>query len=174
VRKEGPEMDVPVAIVTDIDVPTVRKIPKQDREGKVVKDENGKAIYDYQPRDAGDVTRDSGVVIREKESKFNSQKVKVFVAPKWTLEYCLSQSSSLAGAFKQALKTAHPQIDTGNLEHELAKKLINKSLDKTEVAHRLAQTLEEDSKKESPKISLNDNDESIKYLLKAIKHACRN
>ncbi|MDA8238741.1 MAG: AAA family ATPase [Nitrospiraceae bacterium] len=174
VRKEGPEMDVPVSIVTDIDVPTVYKIPKQDQEGKVVKDENGKAIYNYQPRDADDVSRDSGVAIQEKESKFNSQKVKVFVAPKWTLEFCLAQSSSLAGAFAQALKTAHPQIDTGNLEHELAKKLIDKSLDKTEIAHHLTQTLEGDSKKESPEISLDDNDESIKYLLKAIKHACRN
>lgn len=174
VRKEGPEMDVPVAIVTDIDVPTLRKIPKQDREGKVVKDENGKTIYDYQPRDTGDVTRDSGDAIQKKEYKFNSQKVKVFVAPKWTMEYCLAQSSSLAGAFKQALMTAHPQIDTGNIEHELGKKLINKSLDKTEIAHHLTQTLEGDSKKEAPEISLDDSDESIKYLLEAIKHAYGN
>jgi len=162
VRKEGPEMDVFVAIVTDVDVPVFDKVARVDDDGKVEKDGNGKTVYDYQAKGPNDVLSESASAIKQKEGRFNSQKVKAFVAPQWTLEYCLFKSNSLSGSFKRALISVHPQIDADNLERELGGKLINGSLDKTEIAHQLAHALEEDLNKTSPKISLDDNDESVK------------
>lgn len=171
VRKDGPEMDVPVAIVTDIDVPTFYKTPMTDADDKIVQDGNGKTVYSYQPRDPAEVSDELAAAV-EKKREFSAQKVKPFVSPQWTLEYCLFKSESLSFAFKRALKLAHPQIDTNNIECELSKKLIKKTLNKTGIAHQLAQTLEEDLNKPSPEISLDDQDEVINYLLGAIKYAC--
>jgi len=95
------------------------------------------------------------------------------VAPQWTLEYCLFKSSSLSKAFKKVLQLAHPEVDATDLERELAKKLINK-LDKVDIAYQLARLIEDDLTKDAPEIIIDENDESIKYLLEAIKHACGN
>jgi putative ATP-dependent endonuclease of OLD family len=174
VRKEGTEMDVPVAIITDVDVPVFDKVPRVGDDGKVVKDGNGKTIYNYQARTPNEVSNESAAVIKKKKENFNAQKVKVFVAPSWTLEYCLFKSKALSSSFQDALMSVHPQIDACNVEQELAEKLINRSLNKTEIAQQLAQTMEDDLNKTPPKISFDDTDQPIKYLLDAIKHACRN
>ncbi len=172
VRKEGREIDVPVAIVTDVDVPAFDKVPRMDADGHPVKNARGRVEYEYVGREGDVVSSEIGVETRRRENDFNAQKVKVFVSAKWTLEYCLFKSNSLNSAFAAVLKAAHPNIDGNDIERELAKKLMNKGLDKTEIAHRLALKLIRDSKKRSPKISLDENDESIKYLFDAIKHAC--
>jgi hypothetical protein len=83
------------------------------------------------------------------------------------------KSSSLSVAFRQVLLSVHPQIEPGDLDRELAKKLINK-LDKVEIAYRLARILEDDLAKETPEITIDENDASISYLLGAIKYACGN
>ena len=56
-------------------------------------------------------------------------------------------------------------LDTSTLEMELGKKLINKGLKKTEIAHQLAQKISSDSS-----ILIDENDPSIKYLINAIKY----
>jgi putative ATP-dependent endonuclease of the OLD family len=173
VRKETPTMDAPVAIVTDVDVAAYSKVARLDADGKAVKDEGGKPIYDYLERQAELVAQETSQEIAKKESSYNSQRVKVFVAPQWTLEYCLFKSSSLSKAFKKVLQLAHPHVDATDLERELAKKLINK-LDKVEIAYQLARLIEDDLTKDPPEIAIDENDESIKYLLEAIKHACGN
>ena len=61
----------------------------------------------------------------------------------------------------------------------LAIKLIdkNRKLNKTEVAYRLATALDEDLQKKPEEQTIvidTDNDESIKYLIKAIRYAAGN
>ena len=51
---------------------------------------------------------------------------------------------------------------------------INKNLKKTDIAYKLAQLLEDDTKKEVKEICIDENDEAIKYLIEAIKYACTN
>lgn len=154
-RNSTPSMGVPVAIVTDIDVP-----------------EYEKSNDDWVPRNHQDIQDKKAIKISDKESQFNSDQVKAFIAPHWTLEYSLLKSDSLKESFSGAFKSAHPRVDEGNFEMELAKKLINRVLDKTEIAYDLAHTLEEDSKRGTPHITLLEEDEGIGYLLKAIKYAC--
>lgn len=52
-------------------------------------------------------------------------------------------------------------------EKELAKKLLNKGLKKTDIAYRLARAIEKDIK-----INIDENDSTIKYLINAIKYVC--
>jgi putative ATP-dependent endonuclease of the OLD family len=174
VRKEKPMMDTPVAIVTDVDVAAYIKVARVDADGKAVTDEGGKPIYDYLERQPELVAKETIEEIRNKETTYTSQNVRAFVAPQWTLEYCLLKSSSLSSPFKQALRLEHPQVDANDLERELARKLINK-LDKVGIAYQLARLIEDDLTKKPPEasaITIDKNDGSIKYLLEAIKYAC--
>ena len=148
-RKNAPFMDIPVAVVTDCDV----------REYE----ENGN---DYQKKDNIDSER--GTKISEIESK-SSQNVNYFVAPHWTLEYSLFLSQSLTAKFQEIVKSIHSGTNwDSDFEKELAKKLINKSLEKTKIAYQLATHL--DSLRDLD-ISAEDN---INYLKKAIKYAAGN
>lgn len=167
-RTNGLEMSVPVAIVTDVDVPAFEKTPKMDEQGKPMQDAKGKTIYDYVPLTS--IVDESAIAVQERQAQFTKQKVKAFVAPLWTLEYCLLKSTSFSKLFVFALTQTHPQMDANDIERELAKKLINGNLNKTEIAHRLAQALLEDK---TP-IEMNPLDHSSGYLLEAIKYACGN
>ena len=64
-----------------------------------------------------------------------------------------------------------------NFELELAKKLINKSLKKTEIAYRIAHDLDEEMKNpllaQSLKLKETDPTDSIFYLIEAIKHVAK-
>jgi putative ATP-dependent endonuclease of the OLD family len=173
VRREPPMMGTPVAIVTDVDVRAYSKTARLDADGKAVKDETGNPIYDYLERQSNLVAQETDEEIAKKETTYNSQRVKVFVAPQWTLEYCLFKSSCLSSAFTKVLQLVHPQVDANDLERELAKKLINK-LDKVDITYQLARFIEDDLKKDKPEIVIDENDKSIAYLLEAIKHACGN
>lgn len=173
VRKDPPMMDIPVAIVTDVDVAAYSKVARQDVDGKAAKDESGKPVYDYLERQSELVSQQTVEEIAKKQTAYNSQSVKVFVAPQWTLEYCLFKSNAVSSAFKKVFQLVHPQVDANDLERELAKKLINR-LDKVDIAYQLARLIEDDLTKETPEIIIDENDESIKYLLEAIKHACSN
>lgn len=146
-RKDGQEMNIPVALVTDLDV-----IPKEEDQ-----DESGKTKKE--------------IVTENKKKKYTGQKVKTFVSPHWTFEYCLAKSSSLGKRFQGIIKRVHPKIDEDNFIESVSDKLTNGSLDKTEIAYQLAQTLGDDYKMETPEIIINENDDSLKYLLDAIKYA---
>ena len=166
-RKKNPELNIPVAIITDVDIRDYTKKAEKDEKDNIIKKSNGKTKYEY-------LKRDNTTVIRESEknkvkiiSEWEKQKVKVFVAKNWTLEYALLKSSSLSKMFTDIFKIVHPQIDLNSCEKELAKKLINKGLKKTEIAYKLSQKIETDTS-----IELNENDEAIKYLIEAIKYVC--
>jgi putative ATP-dependent endonuclease of OLD family len=160
-------LDTPVSIITDVDVRDYSQIAKLDANGSIIKKADGKTDYEY-------IKRNNATVIAESEAKKNvivtkweKQNVKVYVAPNWTLEYAMYKSASLNAKFCDIFKEVHPGIDLAVAEMELGKKLINKGLYKTEIAYKLAQSIENDNA-----VVLNQNDEPIKYLVDAIKYAC--
>lgn len=167
IRKDSPELDLPVSIITDVDIRDYEKNAKKDGNGNIVKKEDGKTEYEYLKKDPAIVANESEAKKREIIAKWKKQRVKVFVAPNWTLEYSLFKSTSLSKKFCEVLKKVHVQIDETDYEKELAKKLINKSLNKTEIAYELAQVLENSSE-----LIINGNDAGIKYLIDALKHVC--
>ena len=166
-RKENPELNIPVSIITDVDIPDYEKKAKKDDDGNIIKTDEGKIEYDYQKSDNDIVTRKSKWKKKKIVSKWEKQKVKVFVTPNWTLEYSLYRSPSLQFVFSTIFKRVHNQIDSGDTEKELAKKLLNKGLKKTDIAYRLARAIENDIK-----INIDENDSTIKYLINAIKYVC--
>ena len=86
-RQQSPEMEIPVAVITDLDI-------KPDQ---------------YKAIDGGAIT-EQGVNIAEKlaekASKYNGQRVKTFISPKWTLEYCIARSPVLRQLFYEGLLNA--------------------------------------------------------------------
>ena len=149
-RSKDHDMITPVAIITDLDVkPEDENSITEGREKKVAETE-------------------------KKESKYNGQVVKTFVSPHWTFEYCLSRSSSLGSQFQKIVEGIHNRTDWSDFEESLTKKLDNKGLRKTEIAYQFAELLEEDSKKEVPDITIDMDDNAIKYLIEAIEYACGN
>ena len=148
-RKNAPFMDIPVAVVTDCDV----------REYELDGNE-------YERKDNIDSERKSK--INEIESK-SFENVKYFVAPHWTLEYCLNLSDTLKQEFQKIVKSIHTRGGwNSDFEKELARKLIIGKLEKTEIAYKLANYLDS-----LENISLEEND-TICYLKKAIKYAAGN
>lgn len=155
-RKDNSKMNIPVSVVTDLDVKpdengnfdTEKELEKNDKIKKYFKD-------------------------------FDSTDVKLELAKQWTLEWCLYKSSSLSLSFKEAVSEIHS--NTGefkkdgddfnlNFEKKLIQKLRKKGtspLDKVAVANNLAERI---SKIE---LVIKPNDEYIKYIVDAIKHACR-
>lgn len=164
---DAKELDIPIAIISDVDVRDYEKKPKLDEQGNVIKDGSGKIVYEYIKRDQATVESESEEAISSKTTEWQKQKIKVFIAPNWTLEYALFQSTSLNTKFGEVFKTVHPRIDEQNVESELAKKLINKGLDKTEIAYQLAMIIESD-----PSLTIDEMDSSIKYLIDALKYVC--
>ena len=144
-RKDEPYFSKPVAVVTDVDIPP-------DEENDTNPDEDSalsKAIAD-------------------KSKKYDGQCVKSFIAPCWTLEYCLSKSPVFRDKFSEISKAVHNKTDWTNFDSVLADKLKRRALAKTEIAARLAQAIaQEKIKKEKL-----DDDKYIEYLVKAIKYAC--
>jgi putative ATP-dependent endonuclease of OLD family len=169
-------MEIPVSVITDVDVREYEKNSALDENGAPKKDNKGKLIYDFLKRDIKGVTQETSSKIAKLKTDYNSQKVSAFIAPRWTLEYCIFKSSSLSSLFKEVVKVVHSGTDwDSDFEKALAEKLINKSLDKTEIAYQIAQRLEDDLKlkKEDQKITINSEDEkeTLNYLIKAIKYA---
>lgn len=147
-RKDGPEMSIPVSIITDLDV-------KPDEENEVL-DSKTKTTKAMQAK-------------KNKEA-FNGQKVKTFVSPHWTLEYCLACSQVLGQIFFESVKEKHPKITGADAKEEVTIKLDKRTLEKAEIAQILADKLNGSSVSNSALESDND----IKYLLDAIKYATRN
>lgn len=173
---EGHEMNVPVSIITDVDVREYVGVDKCDSADVLLKTKKGKAIKVYNKIDPAIVSARSSEKINSLEKKYNHQKVKAFVAPNWTFEYSLHKSGSLSEFFKTIVRKVHKQVSETDFEADLAKKLILKTLNKTQIAYLLANLLTEDLKKseEEKTITIQEDDPSIVYLINAIKYACGN
>ena len=145
-EEEYGKFDIPVSIITDLDLkPTEEDGNKEDK-------------------------------IKQKKDKYNGETVNTFVSPQWTLEYCLAKSESIGEQFRNIVKEVHSGTNWDDFMEKLSEKLGNKSLNKTEIAYRLAEQLDETSSTENSEITIDkeNEDDSIHYLIKAIKYACRN
>lgn len=153
------KIDIPVAIITDVDI--------RAYEETLEPAENGKSNKVYTKNDEAIIEAKSNAEILKLKSKYDKENVKSFIAKDWTLEYALLKSPSLNVRFKEALVKTHTQIDTGNIEAELAKKLINKTLYKTELAYQLASKIDKYTM-----LVITEDDDGVKYLVDAIKYVC--
>lgn len=171
-RKAEPNMTIPIAVITDSDIREYEKQLKIDDDGKPIKNDNGKNQYDYIKIDVSFETQEEIKKINEK----SESNVQYFPAPSWTLEYSLFKSESITTVFKNAVKSIHKGTDwETDFEKELAEKLINKGLKKTEIAYQIANTIDEDLLNAAPNIQITDDaNDTINYLVKAIKYATGN
>lgn len=158
-KDESNLIDIPVAIITDVDVRAYSETLTVNEEGTAVKT--------YSKKDEIEVKEASSKQKDQIIAKYNFQNVKAFVAENWTLEYSLFKSPSLTKLFQEALVKIHPQIDPNNIEMELGKKLINKGLNKTSLAYELANAIEQNTV-----LPINEDDVGIEYLIEAIKYVC--
>jgi Predicted ATP-dependent endonuclease of the OLD family len=147
-RTDDTGMDIPVSVVTDLDVHPDEEniVEKRARKTKAqIKDE-------------------------EIKQKYNGQKVQTFVSPHWTLEYCLASSEKLHPLFFESVREVHSRMNAGNELEEIKNKLVSRTLKKAEIAQIFAEKLE------ASVISKTDleSDVCIKYLVDAIKYATGN
>jgi len=155
-EQENENMDIPVAIVTDLDVrPTnigVFDIIQQANKRKKIE------------QNVGDLTN-SRVVLK--------------IAKEWTLEWYLYKSTSLGELLRESVSEVHTKTrsfkKTGNkwgdnFEQTFVSKLKkgkgDTPIDKVAVALKLAEKLREKC------LPIDENDEYLKYLIEAIKHVC--
>lgn len=165
-RRAEPLINVPVSIVTDVDVRTYQLT-------KAVS-EDGRPIEVFEKLNADDVKSQSHQKLISLFKKYIDQNTLSFISTIWTLEYSLLHSKALGGIFKAIVKGVHSGSDWDtDFEKELAKKLIKKSLDKVEISYKLAWLLEQDLQKENPEIKFEFGD-TISYLTDAIMYACDN
>lgn len=180
-RNTPPLMQIPVSIITDVDIRTYQKDLIVDGTGLPIFNDKGKPTYDYVLRDAALVAAE---ITAKKTSIDKSEEiVQYFIANDWTLEYSLFKSSSMGDIFRNTVKSVHSQTDwVSDFEKKLAEKLILKNLDKTEIAYRMAKTLLElleidPGRAATPLKEINEADgsnDAIDYIIKAIKHATGN
>ncbi|MBL1162144.1 MAG: DUF2813 domain-containing protein [Chlorobi bacterium] len=157
-REKEPYMGIPVAVITDSD------IREYEKSGD-----------DFVKCDANTFQQETQQKLTDINGKAE-QNVKYFPAPNWTLEYSLFKSASLKTVFENAAKAIHKKTDWNtDFEKALAEKLINKSLKKTEIAYQIANAIDEDLSKEVRTIqNVDDANDTVNYLVKAIKYATGN
>jgi putative ATP-dependent endonuclease of OLD family len=157
-RQAEPNMKIPVSVITDSD------IREYEKSGD-----------DFVKRDANTVSQETLNEIGAINGK-SENNVKYFPAPNWTLEYSLFKSKSLTTVFQNAAKAFHTHTDWNtDFEKALATKLINKTLKKTDIAYHIANAIDEDLIKEVRTIqNVDDANDTVNYLVKAIKYATSN
>lgn len=171
-RQSGIPMNIPVAVVTDVDVPAYQKDLVVDGDGKPVK-VAGKNQYEFAKLDQATVEQETIAKIPTIEAR-SEENVKFFIAPQWTLEYSLLNSSCLSNGFKTVVEAIHTGTNwTNDFEKSLAEKLINKGLQKTEIAYKLANLLDQNFENTTSLVNINKDDDidTISYLIKAIRYA---
>lgn len=162
------EIKIPVALITDLDV-----LPAEEN----------------QPINGTTKLADKTV----KKSKNDGQKVKTFVSPHWTLEYCLGLSPLFQKELFIAVRLAGRAMDSdiytgkrvaenwktfsaGKTAQKIAEDMYTeyigagKKISKSIISQYLAEII---SKKAFTRVQL-QSDLNIKYLLDAISYACNN
>lgn len=157
-RQAEPNMKIPVAVITDSD------------------------IREYEKSGDDFVKRITNTVQQETQAKLatingkSECNVQYFPAPNWTFEYSIFKSTSLMTLLQNAAKSLHTETDwETDFEKALATKLINKTLKKTAIAYHIANAIDEDLSKEVRTIqNVDDANDAVNYLVKAIKYATSN
>jgi len=142
---DGEEINIPVSVITDLDV-------KPEHEDI---------------KDSGETKTRAELEKENKETKFNGQKVKTFISPHYTLEYCLSNSGSIKQLFFDSVKKVHTRIDESNMANSIKEKLDKNTLKKAEIAQIFAGELYGSS----IATAILEGDSNIEYLIKAVKYA---
>lgn len=161
-RRNDEEIGVPVAVITDVDV-------KPDQ------------YKDVKPDATTEEDVDLAGKISERESRFDGQKVKTFVSPHWTLEYCIGLSPKMRKHLFEAIKLAAEEmgkritetweeLENGKDQAQLAfylyhELIVKKEISKAIIAQQLALILE------TTAIDAIREDASITYLFNAIDYA---
>ena len=170
-RQSEPNMTIPISVITDSDIREYEKQLKLDGAGKPLKNANGKDEYDYIKKDVQKKTEAKLATLYGK-SEIN---VQYFPAPNWTLEYSLFKSASLTTIFKTIVEAVHTGTNWDDFEKTLAEKLINKGLNKTEIAYKMATAIDDDLNKDVRTIlNVDDTTDTVNYLVQAIKYATGN
>ena len=154
-QKEEEILNVPVAIITDLD----NRPEKKDDSFCEVKKEKKEAT------------------LKKLEEDFKDTNVLMCYTSNWTLEWCLYKSDTLSKLFKESVTKVHCLTDEfkdGKFEEtkfisKLRKDKGHSSIDKVAVASILSKKIEEDILITKEDI---EKDEHLKYLVDAIKHAC--
>lgn len=154
-RRSDPQMNIRVAVITDSDVP------------EFVKSADGL----YTARDTAVVAARFEEIERAKRARFDTNNTRVFIAPRWTLEYSILQSMTLRDQYLRLLVGVHSQFDVRDPDRQMAIKLISHTLDKTELAFKFAAWLEQDAGRTRQGLPLTCRDCGIGYLMDAIKYA---
>lgn len=170
VRTDGKNLDIPVSVITDLDVvPHLLSHEEQeDEEGAVVE---YSAISEEEENEKKRKIKDCASFPAD-------QKVNLYIAPHWTLEWSLYLSTALKTLFMESVSMVHSKTaafkrdeDLSWNEEEFKNKLIEKlksrTLDKVAIAQTLVAKI-----KEVNQITIG-NDDSAYYLVAAIKHACK-
>ncbi len=156
-RNDGKDLNIPVSIVTDLDIR-----PKDDGTFEEAEQKNKeRKIYNS----IGDLSK-SNVIIK--------------IAKEWTLEWCLYKSESVSELFKESVTKVHSRTESfkniddswhPNFERTLISKLKkgkgDSPLNKVAIANELAEKISNDEN-----LLIPENDEYLKYLVDAIKHTC--
>ena len=158
-RKDEKKINVPVAIVTDLD-----NRPKSDD-----------GTFD------GAEAANKLSQIRKKIGDIDQSNITLNAAKEWTLEWCLFRSS-LSELFKESVAEVHSRTKSfkknkesntwdPNFKNTLISKLKkakgDSPLDKLAVATVMANKIEEQDH------SITSDDEYLRYIIDAIKHACK-
>ena len=157
-RKNGNEIiPIPIAVITDSDVK-----------------------YYEKDKDTGEIRRktdtDIKTALTEKMKKLTEKydtnnNIQLFVTQEWTLEYALYESKVFGKLFEDTVRTVHPRItsDGSSFEQALAKNLLAHSLEKREIAYRLASGLDNVSCSEDELKS----DAAIQNFIEAVQFVCK-
>ncbi len=200
-RKTAPSMDIPVAVLTDVDVQ-----PLLAGKTKAIPDPANAGNQIEQALTKEEIEVNIAASIKVKEEKYTDQKVKGFISPFWTLEYCIALSPSLRKLFyKSVLQALREQkIDDGvktltsydnaiadidnhfinwtESGEEIAYKIMNQILTgantvgvaKAEISKSIIAQIFSKNLSESIEDFALDAQPSIKYLLDAIRYASNN
>jgi len=168
-RKENEnELKVPVSIVTDLDKREYeREALIEDGKQKKIETKKQYTYVNQNISNHSDLVKIKEDDILDRKSDY----VKPFVSRLWTFEWCLLKSETLGVYFKEVLKKLHSNtfnnIDSEkNWEIGLAKLLLSKNLNKTELAYELSEKIKFVETLEFSK------EDSFYYIIDSIKHAC--
>ncbi|AZA60747.1 ATP-dependent nuclease [Chryseobacterium indoltheticum] len=171
-KDDKKDLGIPVSIVSDLDV------REYERQAVI---ENSKQIEisgQKQYRLIKQNIINHASLIKDKENKIldtENNFVKPFISKQWTFEWCLLKSKILNSYFKEVLKSVHVgtfgecNTDEDYWEGQLAKLLLSKNLNKTELAYQLSEKLKQIN---APLVF--EKDDTFHYIVDAIKHACKN
>lgn len=163
-RNDEDKMSVPISIVTDLD-------NRPDEQGGFQELIRGSKAFKTRVCNLSELRRS----LKETD-------VRLFLAPEWTLEWCLYKSC-LSELFKQAVAKVHSKTEEFKnvndqckevFQEKFIKKLSKREgespIKKVEAAGELADLLEKD---ETISKEMIENDCYLSYLVKAIEHVCK-